>query len=216
MHGAAGCGDGSGPRSGAAETDCGPGDGYRCLRRLRARPSVTFALARGKPKQPPELGPGLALRVKRPSATCAFTPPDARVAVAGFVSRASYVADCQSATNFAAADASHYENGGLPALLAHDPEKWAPVFGKDHAQAKCSESKRFNLNGSHSKRPFPRPIWARARADRRCARCGGARLKCAAFPARRARNRTRRDFPRCVLLRARAAPPRPSAAGRAS
>ena len=22
-------------------------------------------------------------------------------------------------------------------LLAHDPEKWEPVFGKDHAQAKC-------------------------------------------------------------------------------
>jgi hypothetical protein len=21
--------------------------------------------------------------------------------------------------------------------LAHDPEKWEPVFGKDHAQAKC-------------------------------------------------------------------------------
>jgi hypothetical protein len=21
--------------------------------------------------------------------------------------------------------------------LAHDPEKWQPVFGKDHAQAKC-------------------------------------------------------------------------------
>jgi hypothetical protein len=21
--------------------------------------------------------------------------------------------------------------------LAHDPEKWGPVFGKDHAQAKC-------------------------------------------------------------------------------
>jgi hypothetical protein len=32
---------------------------------------------------------------------------------------------------------------GIPQLadgdrdLAHDPEKWEPVFGKDHAQAKC-------------------------------------------------------------------------------
>ncbi len=24
----------------------------------------------------------------------------------------------------------------LALILAHDPEKWAPVFGKDHAQAK--------------------------------------------------------------------------------
>jgi hypothetical protein len=22
-------------------------------------------------------------------------------------------------------------------VLAHDPEKWEPVFGKDHAQAEC-------------------------------------------------------------------------------
>src|SRR5665647_1642703 len=22
-------------------------------------------------------------------------------------------------------------------VMAHDPEKWQPVFGKDHAQAKC-------------------------------------------------------------------------------
>ena len=32
-------------------------------------------------------------------------------------------------------------NGGAsyrPELcVTHDPEKWAPVFGKDHAQAKC-------------------------------------------------------------------------------
>jgi hypothetical protein len=26
-------------------------------------------------------------------------------------------------------------------LLAHDPEKWEPVFGKDHAQTKCYGSK---------------------------------------------------------------------------
>jgi hypothetical protein len=25
-------------------------------------------------------------------------------------------------------------------LLEHDPEKWVPVFGKDHAQTKLSES----------------------------------------------------------------------------
>jgi len=34
VQGAAECGDGTGPRSGAAEADCGQADGYRCLRRL--------------------------------------------------------------------------------------------------------------------------------------------------------------------------------------
>jgi hypothetical protein len=31
-------------------------------------------------------------------------------------------------------------SGGVAEWLkaqAHDPEKWEPVFGKDHAQAKC-------------------------------------------------------------------------------
>jgi membrane protease YdiL (CAAX protease family) len=34
---------------------------------------------------------------------------------------------------------------GVPRLLAHDPEKWKPVFGQDHAQSKESEGVRQAL-----------------------------------------------------------------------
>jgi hypothetical protein len=36
-------------------------------------------------------------------------------------------------------------------LLEHDPEKWEPVFGKDHAQTKSWTMIRFNLIGSWSR-----------------------------------------------------------------
>jgi hypothetical protein len=30
-------------------------------------------------------------------------------------------------------------------LLEHDPEKWIPVFGKDHASPKCQSGSRFDM-----------------------------------------------------------------------
>jgi hypothetical protein len=30
-------------------------------------------------------------------------------------------------------------------LLEHDPEKWIPVFGKDHAPPKCQSGNRFDM-----------------------------------------------------------------------
>ncbi|HUD85823.1 MAG TPA: hypothetical protein VMR17_05190, partial [Xanthobacteraceae bacterium] len=29
--------------------------------------------------------------------------------------------------------------------LEHDPEKWTPVFGKDHAPPKCQSASGFNM-----------------------------------------------------------------------
>src|SRR5450631_1708496 len=50
--------------------------------------------------------------------------------------------------NRAIAIASGFHWQGLPSLtLAHDPEKWEPVFGKDHAQT-----------------GFPCSVWAQASA----------------------------------------------------
>jgi hypothetical protein len=37
--------------------------------------------------------------------------------------------------------------GGERCLLEHDPEKWNPVFGKDHAQSKIQTLIRFNWIG---------------------------------------------------------------------
>jgi len=42
------------------------------------------------------------------------------------------------------------------ALLEHDPEKWAPVFRKDHAQAKRREHDAIHCD----RIMFPRP-WTR-------------------------------------------------------
>jgi hypothetical protein len=40
--------------------------------------------------------------------------------------------DLKFLTEFAAGDVGTFKS----AALAHDPEKWKPVFGKDHAQTK--------------------------------------------------------------------------------
>jgi hypothetical protein len=37
-------------------------------------------------------------------------------------------------------------------LWAHDPEKWKPVFRKDHAQSKCQSDSRFYLKQLRSGR----------------------------------------------------------------
>jgi hypothetical protein len=47
---------------------------------------------------------------------------------------------------------SSRKNGYTP-LLEHDPEKWMPVFRKDHAPAKNQAMIRFNLIGSWSSDP---------------------------------------------------------------
>jgi hypothetical protein len=36
---------------------------------------------------------------------------------------------------------------GRASRLEHDPEKWTPVFGKDHAQTKRQSAMRFRRKG---------------------------------------------------------------------
>src|SRR5450759_3918651 len=63
--------------------------------------------------------------------------------------------------------------------LAHDPEKWEPVFGKDHALLKMLSVARSS--GSRTNRPEA-PA-ARPATSRCCSRAAAPNKRCA-FPAR--------------------------------
>jgi len=81
-----------------------------------------------------------------------------------------------------------HELQGIAADLEHDPEKWAPVFGKDHAQKKLSDGSDSTELDQTLARTRRRGLTASARYRRSPAAGGRSRHR----PPRSATTRRRR------------------------